>query len=120
MASLVKTPCRFHAFLRKLTQKAIYRGSFETFNFVLLQIVKNYFIILTFFDFLHFRDLVLMTTNAFVQPDFRENIVNDKPKHVQITLAKMVQLVLTTPTSWEEALSATSNTPATVLRASPA
>ena len=43
-----------------------------------------------------------MTTNAFVQPDFKENIVKDKPKLVLTTLAKMVPLVQITPTSWVE------------------
>lgn len=50
----------------------------------------------------HARDLELTIINVFVQPDFKGNIVKNKHKHVQITLAKMVQPVLTTPTSWEE------------------
>ena len=73
---------------------------------MLLQIVKGSYIILIFSIFLHFRDLVLMTTNASAQPDFKENIVNDKLKLVQTTLAKTVQLAPITPILWEEGLSA--------------
>ena len=55
-----------------------------------------------------------MTINAYVQPDFKENIAKDKPKHAQIIHAKMVPLVLTTPTSWAEASSAMLSTLAIV------
>ena len=60
-----------------------------------------------------------MTINAYVQPDFKENIAKDKPKHALITHAKMVPLVLTTPTSWEEASSAMLSTLAIVPPDSP-
>ena len=55
-----------------------------------------------------------MITNAYVQPDFKESIAKDKPKLVQIIHAKMVPLVLTTPTSWAEASSAMLSTLAIV------
>ena len=51
-----------------------------------------------------------MTINAFVQPDFKENTVRDKPKLVPIIHAKMVPLALITPTSWAEVSSAMSST----------
>ena len=59
-----------------------------------------------------------MTTNAFVQPDFKENIAKDKPKHALIIHAKMVPLVPITPISWVEVLSATLSTLATAHQAS--
>ena len=55
----------------------------------------------------------------FVQPDFKENIVRDKPKLVQTTLAKMVPLVPITPISWDVVLSAMSSTLATAHQDSP-
>ena len=60
-----------------------------------------------------------MTTNAFVQPDFKENIVKDKPKLVLTIHAKMVPLVPITPISWGVVLSAMSSTLATAHQGSP-
>ena len=60
-----------------------------------------------------------MTTSVSVQPDFKENIVKDKPKLVLTTLAKMVPLVPITPTSWDEVLSAMSSILATAHQGSP-